>query len=84
MNQDLQSTLDAMKARFRPGSVDETTTYYLSLGDSEADVDGEESGRGTEALREVLRLHDFAGEPAMRRQIDGIHGVRSAPSFARI
>jgi long-chain acyl-CoA synthetase len=29
----LQTKLEALKARFKAGSVDETTTYYLSLGD---------------------------------------------------
>ena len=34
MTEELRSTIDAMKARFRPGSVDRTVTYYLSLGDA--------------------------------------------------
>jgi type VI secretion system protein ImpG len=42
------------------------------------------TGRGTEALREVLRLHDFSGSPAVRRQIEGVLAVRSGPAFARI
>lgn len=46
---------------------------YLSL------VDG-----GTEPLREILRLHDFAGSPSAAKQIAGVLGVRSAPTFARI
>jgi len=33
MSQALRETLDGLKARFRPGSVDKKTTYYLSLGD---------------------------------------------------
>ena len=45
---------------------------YLSLAD-----DGD-------ALRELLRLHDFADAPAARKQIDGITSVRSEPAFARI
>jgi long-chain acyl-CoA synthetase len=37
MNQDLQSTIQALKARFQPGAVDKRTTYYLSLGDGEGE-----------------------------------------------
>ena len=37
MPHDLQSTLETLKARFKAGSVDETTTYYLSLGESEGE-----------------------------------------------
>lgn len=37
-----------------------------------------------EALREVLRLHDFAGTRAAEQQIEGIVGLASEPSFARI
>jgi long-chain acyl-CoA synthetase len=33
MSQALRDTLDGLKARFHPGSVDKKTTYYLSLGD---------------------------------------------------
>ena len=46
---------------------------YLSL------VDG-----GTEAMREILRLQDFADSPSARKQIAGVLGVKSAPTFARI
>jgi type VI secretion system protein ImpG len=46
---------------------------YLSL------VDG-----GTDALREILRLHDFADSPSARKQIAGVLAVKSAPTFARI
>jgi putative sterol carrier protein len=31
---DLESTLNAFKQRFKPGAVDKTVTYYLSLGDA--------------------------------------------------
>jgi long-chain acyl-CoA synthetase len=31
---DLESTLNALKQRFKPGAVDKTVTYYLSLGDA--------------------------------------------------
>jgi long-chain acyl-CoA synthetase len=33
----LQSTLEALKNRFKAGVVEETTTYYLSLGDAEGE-----------------------------------------------
>ena len=52
--------------------VSQLSLNYLSLAD------------GTDALRELLRLHDFAESPAARRQIDGIAGVRSEPALARI
>jgi type VI secretion system protein ImpG len=45
---------------------------YLSLTD------------GGDALRELLRLHDFAQSPAARKQIDGITNVQSEAAFARI
>ena len=34
MSQALRDMVDGLKARFRPGSVDKRTTYYLSLGDA--------------------------------------------------
>ena len=34
MSQDLRGALDALKTRFRPGSVDRALVYYLSLGDA--------------------------------------------------
>lgn len=61
--------------------VSQLSLNYLSLTDSNGDGEG---SKGTEALREILRLHDFAGEPAARRQIEGVASVRSAPAFARI
>ncbi len=53
--------------------VSQLSLNYLSLVES-----------GEEALRETLRLYDFADSPSTRKQIDGITGVRSAPTFARI
>ena len=35
MAETLNDTLEALRRRFRPGKVDKTTTYYLSLGDGE-------------------------------------------------
>lgn len=37
-----------------------------------------------EALQELLRLHNVSGALAAERQIDGLVGVRSVPSFARV
>src|SRR3954453_12810976 len=37
MNAELQQTLDALKGRFKPGAFDETTTYYLSLGEDQSE-----------------------------------------------
>jgi type VI secretion system protein ImpG len=53
--------------------VSQLSLNYLSLVES-----------GAEALRETLRLYDFAESASARKQIDGILGVESAPTFARI
>lgn len=39
---------------------------------------------GADALRELLRLHNFADTPTGRAQIQGILDVQGSPSFARI
>jgi type VI secretion system protein ImpG len=39
---------------------------------------------GLSALQEILRLHNFANTMAGERQIQGIVGVRSGPSYARV
>ena len=39
---------------------------------------------GAETMREVLRLHDFTGDPAAHRQIDGVLSVTGTPVHARI
>ncbi|HZI40198.1 MAG TPA: type VI secretion system baseplate subunit TssF, partial [Gemmatimonadaceae bacterium] len=64
--------------------VSQLSLNYLSLTDADSPLTEDGIGRGTEALREVLRLHDFSGEPAVRRQIEGVLAVRSEPAFARI
>ena len=64
--------------------VSQLSLNYLSLTDTDSAPGENGAGRGTEALREVLRLHDFSGEPAVRRQIEGVLAVRSEPAFARI
>lgn len=53
--------------------ISQLSLNYLSLVES-----------GEEALRETLRLYDFADSLVARKQIDGITGVRSAPTFSRI
>jgi len=53
--------------------VSQLSLNYLSLVES-----------GEEALRETLRLYDFADSPSARKQIDGITSVKSGPTFARI
>jgi type VI secretion system protein ImpG len=46
---------------------------HLSLTDGTAD-----------ALREILRLHDFTNSLSAERQIDGLVGVKSSAAFARV
>ncbi len=53
--------------------ISQLSLNYLSL------VDG-----GTEALQELLRLHNMADTPSGRRQIEGIAAVRSAPHHSRV
>ena len=53
--------------------ISQFSLNYLSL------VDG-----GTEALRELLRLHDLADSPTAQRQIEGITRVTSAPHHSRV
>lgn len=37
MAETLRETLESMRTRFRPGTVDRTITYYFSLGEGEAE-----------------------------------------------
>src|SRR4051794_764853 len=37
MAQTLHETLESMRSRFKPGTVDRTTTYYLSLGERDGE-----------------------------------------------
>jgi type VI secretion system protein ImpG len=39
---------------------------------------------GVEALREILRLHNFAESAAGEKQIQGITNVRSVPAYSRV
>jgi long-chain acyl-CoA synthetase len=34
MPDDLAKTLESLKQRFKPGAINQTTTYYLSLGEA--------------------------------------------------
>jgi type VI secretion system protein ImpG len=54
--------------------ISHLTLNHLSLADDAA---------GVEALREVLRLYDFADTAVTRQQIDGLVGVRSRPVAGR-
>ena len=40
--------------------------------------------KGSEALREILRLYDFSDDPAIRRQISGLTGVHSRSCISRV
>ena len=53
--------------------ISQLSLNYLSLADS-----------GVDALRETLRLYDFADSVIAQKQISGIMAVKSAPTFARI
>lgn len=53
--------------------ISQLSLNYLSL------VDG-----GADALRELLRLHNFGEATAGDRQIEAISAVRSAPHYARV
>ncbi|MEP6491156.1 MAG: type VI secretion system baseplate subunit TssF [bacterium] len=53
--------------------ISQLSLNYLSL------VEG-----GEDALRETLRLYDFGDSASAQKQISGIVGVRSEPTFARI
>lgn len=53
--------------------ISQLSLNYLSI------VDG-----GTEALQEILRLHNFTDTTFGERHIAGLVGVRSEPAFARV
>jgi type VI secretion system protein ImpG len=53
---------------------------HLSLGHLSL-VDRDDKGL---ALREILKLYDFADSPEVRKQIDGIAGVRSRHVVGRV
>jgi type VI secretion system protein ImpG len=59
-------------ARWR--AISHLSLNYLSL------VDDEE---GADALREMLKLYDFADSPETRRTIEGIAGIRHRPVVKR-
>lgn len=53
--------------------ISQLSLNYLSIVES-----------GGDALRETLRLYDFADSVIAKKQIEGITGVKSGPAFARI
>jgi type VI secretion system protein ImpG len=53
--------------------ISQLSLNYMSLSEG-----------GAEALRELLRLHNFAESAAGERQIEGILEVRTSPAYARI
>jgi len=53
--------------------ISQLSLNYLSL------VDG-----GAEAMREILRLHNFADSAAAEKQIQGLVDVRSEPAYSRV
>jgi len=53
--------------------ISQLSLNYLSL------VDG-----GPDGLQELLRLHDFASTASTEKQIEGLVGVNSTPSYSRI
>jgi len=53
--------------------ISHLSVNYVSL------VDG-----GPDALKELLRLHNFGGSRAADRQIEGLRGLRSEASYARL
>ena len=40
--------------------------------------------KGSEALKEILRLYDFSDDPAIRKQIAGLTGVKSRSCISRV
>jgi type VI secretion system protein ImpG len=57
--------------------VSQLSLNYLSLLDGSA-------GEGAEALRQLLRLYAAFAEPAVARQVDGLHSVASRPVVDRM
>ena len=50
---------------------------YLSLSDAS-------DGQGAAALRELLHLYGDLADPGIRRQIDGVRSIKSAPIVRRV
>lgn len=72
--------------RPRPSHVEGQTTWrilshfslhYTSLIDHE-------DGQGAAALRDLLTLYGEASEPAIRKQIEGVHSIKSKPIVRRV
>jgi type VI secretion system protein ImpG len=60
---------------------------YLSLMDEDVDGDGQvsvEERQGAAALRDLLKLYGDTGDAAIRKQIDGLKTIRTAPIARRV
>jgi type VI secretion system protein ImpG len=57
--------------------ISQLSLNYLSLVDSDA-------RQGAAALRDLLRLYGDIGEPAVRKQIDGLRSISSKPAIRRL
>ena len=56
--------------------INHLSLNYLSLTNSDA-------RRGASALRQLLRLYSDVGDPASRKQIDGVRSIRQRPVVRR-
>jgi len=60
---------------------------YLSLTDEDMDGDGEVSAderQGAASLRDLMKLYSAVGEPAIRKQIEGLRSIQTAPITRRV
>jgi len=67
--------------------VSHLTLNYLSITDEDIDGDGAVSHgerQGANALRELLKLYGAVGDPAIRKQIEGIKLVQTRPCTRRV
>jgi type VI secretion system protein ImpG len=63
--------------------VSHTLLGHLSIGDS-LNAAFQSDGRGGEALRRILELYDFHGDPATQQRIAGVAAVTSKPLVRRL
>ncbi|CAG0996798.1 hypothetical protein PHYC_02615 [Phycisphaerales bacterium] len=67
--------------------ISHLTLNYLSLTDEDRDGDGRitpDEGRGAAALRALLRLYGDAGDPVVRKQIDGLRVIQTKGITRRV
>jgi type VI secretion system protein ImpG len=57
---------------------------HLTLNHLSIVAEGEGDGEGAAALREILKLYDFADSPATRALIDGVRAAHSERVTARV